>query len=500
MSIQLARFLESIESPRIAVVGDSILDEYIWGEVERVSPEAPIPVLRASHRELRAGGAGSVVVNLAELGVDVSFFSVCGDDPGGAKLKTLFARDSVSLDGLIEEPHRPTTVKCRHIGFVQSANRAMQQLLRVDDEVRTPIAPATIERMVEAFRAQAGALDAVLVSDYDKGLLSAELIERLREAAPPDLPFLVDPSARREYSLYRRTKLICPNRFEAQSATGIACRDFAGCERAAERLAEDLEIDVVALTMDADGILVYERGKRHQHFPTRQRVVTDVTGAGDMVLSILGLVMAAGGGITEAIQLANVAAGIEIRRLGVTPLTRREIAQEILHEGRAGAAKIQPLEAVAAAISTAREQGRRIVFTNGCFDFFHAGHHHLLASAAREGDVLVVAVNSDASVRRLAKGPGRPAIPEADRILMLASLEFVDHVVLFDEETPIRLLEALRPDVLVKGEEYRERGVIGGEFVEGYGGTVSFVPHLHGFSTTVLLEGRAGASPPTQGS
>jgi D-beta-D-heptose 7-phosphate kinase/D-beta-D-heptose 1-phosphate adenosyltransferase len=485
-SHQLARLLAGIGRPRIAVVGDAILDEYVWGEVERISPEAPIPVLRVSRRELRAGGAGSVVSNLARLGAEVRFFSVRGGDAAGERLLGILAGEGAGVGGIVVEEGRPTTSKTRYLGYVQHADRALQQILRTDDEVRQPIERETIRRIAGIFRDGAGELDAVLVSDYHKGLVSEELLGLLRQAAP-GVPFLVDPALADDYSLYRGAFLICPNRYEARRASGIACGDVAGCSRAAEKLARELGLGSVALTMDRDGIYLYERSGRSRHFPTKARVVADVTGAGDMVLSVLGLVIAAGGPLDQAVELSNIAAGIEVRRIGVTPLSRAEILQEILYEGHPGAEKLKKLAELVPIIGAAREAGKTIVMANGCFDLLHFGHLHLLQGAAMEGDVLVVAVNSDASIRRL-KGRDRPAIPEEDRLLAIAGLEAVDYVFPFEDDTPIPALETLRPHVLVKGEEYRNGIVVGREVVEGYGGRIAFVSQVPGISTTALLK------------
>ncbi len=485
MRADLARSLASIGRPRIAVVGDAIVDEYVWGEVERISPEAPIPVLKVARREVRSGGAGSVVSNLAVLRADVRFFSVRGRDAAGEKLAGMLEAEGARADGLIVEGGRPTTQKTRHVGYVQHANRAVQQLLRVDDEVREPIERSTIAAIVERFRAQAGDLDAVLVSDYHKGLVSGSLLAALRDVAPR-VPFLVDPALTDDYSPYRGSYLICPNRYEASRASGVACEDVEDCARAAEKLLRELDLASVALTMDRDGIYLHERGGVNRHFPTRARGIADVTGAGDMVLSILGLVTAAGGTLEDAVDLANVAAGIEIRKIGVTPVSRDEILRDLRFEGHPGAGKLKKLDDLVPIVRAAREAGKTVVFTNGCFDLLHFGHQHLLAGAAREGDILIVAVNSDSSIRRL-KGPGRPRTGEEMRMLMIAALEAVDYVISFEEETPIPLLEALRPDVLVKGEEYRQGVVVGRELVEGWGGRVAFVSQIPGISTTTLL-------------
>lgn len=500
MRRDLIEVFQSIGAPRLAVVGDAIVDEYVWGEVERISPEAPVPVLRVARREYRAGGAGSVVTNLAVLKAEVSFFSVRGSDPAGDRLVSLLEADGADLGGLVAESSRPTTRKTRHVGYVQHANRAVQQLLRVDDEVRKPLEPSTLARIVERFREKAPALDAVLVSDYHKGLVSTELLRALREAAP-GVPFLVDPALTHDYSPYRGCALICPNRYEAMRASGISCEDLEGCSRAAEKLLHDLELGSVAVTMDRDGIYLLERGKPGAHHPTRARVVADVTGAGDMVLSVLGLVLGGRGGLSAAVELSNIAAGIEVRKLGVTPIPRDEILQELRYDGHPGAGKIKRREDLEPILRAARAAGKRVVLTNGCFDLLHMGHQHLLHGAAREGDVLVVAVNSDASVRRL-KGPTRPRVNEEDRMLQIASLECVSYVTSFDEDTPIPLLDLLRPDVLVKGEEYRTGVVVGRELVEGWGGRVAFVSQIPGVSTTALLGegpgsgGGVGARPP----
>ncbi len=488
MRPDLEALLSSIGRPRIAVVGDALVDEYVWGEVERISPEAPVQVLRVARREHRSGGAGSVVTNLAALKADVRFFSVRGDDSAGERLVRMLESEGARTDGLLVEPGRPTTLKARIMGYVQHANRAVQQILRVDDEVTRPVEPGTVSAILARFRAQAHELDAVLVSDYRKGLVSGSLLNALREAAPR-VPFLVDPALLEDYSIYKGSHLICPNRYEASRASGIDCSDLAGCARASEKLLRELDLGSVALTMDRDGIHLSERGGRSTHFSTKARVVADVTGAGDMVLSVLGLVTAAGGTLAQAVDLANVAAGIEIRKIGVVPVSREELLQELRYDGHPGVGKIKSREQLAPVLRAAQAAGKRIVFTNGCFDLLHPGHHHLLHGAAREGDLLVVAINSDASVKRL-KGPGRPKIREEERLLMIASLACVDHVTCFDEDTPIPLLEALHPDVIVKGAEYSDGVVVGRELVESWGGRVAFVSQIPGISTTAILGDR----------
>ena len=486
LTSELVPLLRNLGRPRIGVIGDLMLDEYVWGEVERISPEAPIPVLRVSRRQFRAGGAGSVVVNLAQLGAHVSVFSLLGRDKPGEQVRQIFAEEGCQLSGLISDEARRTTLKTRHMGFVQQAHRAVQQILRVDEEERQPIGDRVVDALLARLEAEIDDLEVILISDYSKGLIQKKLVKGILELAG-DKPVLADPAGIEDYSLYKGLHLICPNRFEAEKATGISCDRLQDCRKAGAKLLKRLKLRAVAITLDREGILLCETGAEPKHFPTRARVVADVAGAGDMVLSVLGLVIAAGGPLHRAVQLANFAAGMEVRHFGVTPITRDDLLQELRYEGHPAAGKIKLLGELSTLIEEAKQKGRRIAFTNGCFDCLHLGHHHLLHGARKEGDLLVVAVNSDRSVRRL-KGATRPQISQGERVRMLADLEMVDYVIVFDDDTPNRLLETLRPDVLVKGSEYRDGVVVGHEIVEGYGGRIAFVQQVPGISTTAILE------------
>ncbi len=492
MSAQLLELVGRLGRPRVGVVGDLMLDQYVWGDVERISPEAPIPVLRVTRREVRVGGAGSVAVNLAKLGCDVSVFSILGGDRDGGRVAEILEGDGCDLRGVERDGSRPTTVKTRHMGYVQQSHRAVQQMLRVDEEELGAIEESTIMRILEGIDAQKGELQAVLLSDYRKGLISPALVEGIREIVG-DTPILADPARMEDYSLYRGASLICPNRFEAELASGISCRSIEGCHDAADRLLEDLDLKSVAITLDRDGIFLALRGGEYEHFPTRARVVADVTGAGDMVLTVLGAAAAAGASPQDAVRLANVAAGLEVRHFGVTPISRAELAQELRFQGHPVVGKIKTEKELVPLVEEAKRSGKSVVFTNGCFDLLHPGHHHLLNGASREGDILIVAVNSDASIRRL-KGEHRPRIGEEDRVKMLAGMEAVDFVTLFETDTPNHLLESLHPDVLVKGGEYREGVVVGREIVEDAGGRIAYIDQMDGFSTTKLL-GEAGEEP-----
>jgi D-beta-D-heptose 7-phosphate kinase/D-beta-D-heptose 1-phosphate adenosyltransferase len=490
MSIaRLGNALLAAGRPRLVVIGEAILDQYVWGEVERISPEAPIPVLRVNRRDERVGGAGSVVTNLLKLGADVRFLSIVGDDAKGESVVAHLVDAGCPPEGIAKVAGRSTIAKARHLGYVQHANRAIQQILRVDEEDVRPPPPEAIARLLEAYRAQVGSADAVLVSDYRKGLLTAEFLRAIIEGAGSK-PVLIDPARIDDYSIYRGAHLICPNRYETSLASGLPCGRVEESGPAAEKLIRAHGFRAVAVTLDRDGIYLQMREGTGRHFPTAATIVADVAGAGDMVLSVLGLVVGSGGRLEDAVELANVAAGIEIRRIGVVPVTREEILAEMRFQGHPGVGKLKTAQELAGIVRDLRAAGKKVVFTNGCFDLLHFGHHHLLHHSRRLGDCLIVAVNSDASIRRL-KGPGRPINDEGERMLMLSGLESVDYVVLFDEDTPMGLLDLLRPDILVKGGEYKDGVVVGREFVESYGGKVELVSQIPGISTSAILEMKA---------
>ncbi|MFQ5654232.1 MAG: D-glycero-beta-D-manno-heptose 1-phosphate adenylyltransferase [Planctomycetota bacterium] len=491
--------LDTLGSPEILVIGDLILDEYLWGEVSRVSPEAPVPVLRCRHREFRAGGAGSVVENLSLLGAKPQILGVAGDDEAGRLLTELLGGRGGAPEGIIIDGARPTTRKTRLLASVQQARRAQQQVMRVDWEDVGPIPSEVLvraERFIEdLFRAPPAA---VLVSDYEKGLLTPELLGILIERARSSrVPLLVDPGRGVDYSRYRGAHLICPNRFEAQQATGIALDGVESYLAAGRALVEGLGLEHAVLTLDREGIYLVSRGGEGRAFPTRARDVTDVAGAGDMVLSLLGLAIAAGWGIEEAIGLANTGAGIEVTRVGVAPLERWELEQALLEEGGDTPLKVRPLRELVRLTQRARAAGRKVVFTNGCFDLLHAGHVLLLERARACGEMLIVGLNSDASIRAL-KGDDRPVLPFADRARILSSISAIDHIVAFDDETPLALIEALLPDVLVKGGDYADRVVVGRNVVEGRGGRIELIPLRPEISTSNVIERIRGGpgSPP----
>lgn len=489
--------LDTLGTPRVLVVGDLMLDEYLWGEVSRISPEAPVPVLAARHREFKVGGAGSVVENLCVLGAQVDVVALVGADETGSHLLRLLETRGVSTDGLVQSAGRVTTRKTRLMAYVQQAHRAQQQILRLDHERCEVPSDEEFARLDAALAtAFEAAPAAVLVSDYEKGLLTEPLLARIIELAQArHVPVLIDPGRSVDYGRYRGATLLCPNRFEAQQATGVMMNGPDAYECAGRQLVERLGLRYAALTLDREGILLVTQDGRVAGFPTRVRTVADVAGAGDMVLTLLGLAFGSGWDIDDAIELANLGAGVEVSKVGVTPVERWELYQALAEE--VGASKVRARDDLLRIVGRARAAGRRVVFTNGCFDILHAGHVVLLERARALGDLLIVGVNGDASVHRL-KGPGRPINDAARRGQMLSALGMIDHVVFFDEDTPLELIGALRPDVLVKGGDYRAEAVVGREQVEAYGGSVELIPLVPHLSTTGLVERlrtRPGAHP-----
>jgi D-beta-D-heptose 7-phosphate kinase/D-beta-D-heptose 1-phosphate adenosyltransferase len=520
-------FLESCGNLRILVLGDLILDRYTWGDAERVSPEAPVLVLRVDSKEIRLGGAASVAMLLRGLDAHVSLAGVIGDDPEGRTLVRLLHDEGIDTETFLSvDPSRPTTTKERFVG--RAANRHPHQILRVDHETREPIrreieqwireriiarlgktgtgserqpedSQASVSREVPVpllQRAEPG-FDAVLISDYAKGVCTPGLLQAVITAANErQIPVIVDPARLADYSRYRSATLLKPNRLEAELATGQQIRTPEDALAAGQKLHREFQLGSVLVTLDRDGMALVTGEDSGQHFPTDPRTVYDITGAGDMALAALGLCLGARASLPESVMVANAAAGIEVEKFGVAAVTRQEISgvfvrrQRLAMIGRASqtmmpeSSKVTILTELLARVPSYRPAGKTIVFTNGCFDLLHVGHIRCLKEAAALGDILIVALNSDSSVRRL-KGEGRPVINEHDRAAMVAALGCVDHVVIFDDQTPHRLLEALRPDVLAKGGTTRE--IVGREVVEAYGGRICRVGEAEGVSTTAIV-------------
>lgn len=465
MNDRLADLVAKLARPRIFVLGDLILDRYVWGTVERVSPEAPVQILRVAREEPRPGGAANVARNLAALGARASCGGVIGRDEAGRQLLGLLRGLRVDCRSVLRDPRRPTPVKTR-----MSAHN--QQMLRVDRERAEALAKDAEDGLLAAALRTAAGADLVVVSDYNKGTLPASLCLRFLRRAR--IPVLVGLKSR-DYRKYARAEGAALNRSELLT---LSRED--DLDRGARRILEDLGLKFLVVTLGDRGMRVYPRGGDPITLPAAARQVYDVTGAGDTALAAVALGYASGLPLEECALLANAAAGVVVGKVGTESVTREELC--IQGAQRAGDRKIVPLPELRRRLGRERAAGRRIVLTNGCFDLLHAGHVSTLQYARTLGDILVVGLNSDRSVRAL-KGKGRPVLPQEDRARILAALEAVDYVVLFDEKHVTRLVRAVRPDVLVKGGQYAEDEVVG----RRYAARVERAPHVRGLSTSEVI-------------
>jgi D-beta-D-heptose 7-phosphate kinase/D-beta-D-heptose 1-phosphate adenosyltransferase len=452
---------------RVLVVGDVMLDGYVWGEVSRISPEAPVPIVRVTKRDERLGGAANVALNLAMLGARVELCGVVGADEAGAALRAMARRSGIGVEGVLRMRDRPTTTKVRVIG-------GHQHVLRIDEESVGALDADTEAAVVRSALAlmEAFSLQVLVLSDYAKGVAGGELCATLIDAARRrGVPVIVDPKGA-DFSRYLGATAITPNLGELAAATGAPADDLHALHGAAARLRGSLGLDFIALTRGPDGIsLVDDVGARH--FPAVAREVFDVSGAGDTVVATLAAALAAALPVEAAIGLANVAAGVAVGRLGTYAISAHELVEALSpQDGRIHGP--EDWTGLAQRIASWRAAGERIVFTNGCFDLLHVGHIRFLAHARATGDRLVVGLNTDRWVRAL-KGPGRPVIPEQERARLLAALERVDAVVLFDQQTPLELILAVRPDVVVRGSDHAGE-FVGAREVGDWGGRISVVP------------------------
>ncbi len=486
-NIELASRLEAIAGARVLVVGDVMLDRFVYGAVERISPEAPIPVLRIEREAAMLGGAGNVLRNLAALGVATDLVAVVGDDAAGREVQALALEETGDGCRLLVHQGRPTTIKERYIA-------AGQQLLRTDREAAHPLAPETARELVAAARAALAGAGALVLSDYGKGVLEPATLGALIEAAgSAGCPVVVDPKGR-DFGIYRGATLVTPNRHELEQASGLPTASDEDIALAARAIIDTCGIEAVLATRGPQGMTLLGTGGKGKHLrlPAEAREVFDVSGAGDTVAAVAAAALAAGLSLEDAARLANVAAGIVVGKLGTAVAKPAEMLHA-LHASvlLAAEAKVVGLEATVERARRWRGAGLRVGFTNGCFDLLHPGHISLLEQARAACDRLIVGLNSDASVRRL-KGAGRPVQSEAARAAVLASLASVDLVVIFGEDTPLALIEALEPEVLVKGADYARDQVVGAEVVERHGGRVVLAEITPGYSTTGVIEKLSG--------
>jgi D-beta-D-heptose 7-phosphate kinase / D-beta-D-heptose 1-phosphate adenosyltransferase len=470
-------------SSRVAIIGDLILDKYVDGSVDRVSPEAPVAVLLHRNERVAMGGAANVAANIATLGASVRLFGVIGeDDNGRLLLEQLRCLGLVNVDGVVSDKTRPTTCKTR----VMSARH---QLLRIDLESRACLTDSEQTDLLNSFEQAINWANAIVISDYSKGLCSDRIIGAvLRLGLRYGVPTVVDPK-RRDFVVYRGARFITPNRKELTDATGLPCESDEDAQAAAKKAIEETGASIL-LTRSERGMSFFEEGAEPLHLPTSAREVFDVSGAGDTAVALFALGVASRLPMSETIRLANIGAGVVVGKVGTAVVHKSELEAILDAEAHHGehrkGALVDPKEAVRLR-ERWKAQGLRVGFANGCFDLLHPGHISLLRQAAAACDRLIVGLNGDESVRRL-KGKGRPIQDEASRAVVLGAMEAVDLVVLFHEETPADLIAALVPDVLVKGADYRKEDVVGADIVEAAGGRVILADLTPGQSTTSMIE------------
>ncbi len=469
--------IRRLSKTSVLVVGDVMLDRYAYGEVQRISPEAPVPILTVERETAMPGGAGNVVRNLTAVNAAVAFVAVVGDDQAGSDLTGLVGGQPGVEPWLLVQSGRATTVKTRYI-----ANG--QQLLRADQEDARPIPAKLADRMLRIARDGMAATSITVLSDYGKGLMAGSVAKQLIDVAhQTGRRVIVDPKGL-DYSRYAGADIITPNRRELSEATGMPISTEAEIVAAARVLRAAHGFGAVVVTRSEDGMTLLDDDGAH-HFPAEAKEVFDVSGAGDTVVATLAAGLAGGLDLPVAVRLANVAAGIVVGKIGTAVARETELMAALSPQGGA-LRKVVGRETAAEQVERWRRMGYRTGFTNGCFDLLHPGHVHLLEQARAACDRLVVGLNSDASVRRL-KGPTRPVQPEAARAAVLASLAAVDLVCVFNEDTPLELIAALHPELLVKGADYAVEDVVGHEMVEGWGGRVMLAQLLPGHSTTATV-------------
>ncbi len=478
---RLAELLAGLPPTRILVVGDLILDRYADGKASRVSPEAPVLVFDLQSERHLLGGACNVAANLSELGAAASVLGVVGDDEAGRRLRSLLVDADIDTQAMVVDRSRPTTRKTRYVAKTM-------QVLRVDEESRLPVSGDGERALLDLLEQRPFPWKSVLLSDYGKGVLTPRVIQAAIAAAKSQGGVtVVDPKGK-DYSIYRGVDLLTPNRGEAEAATGITIETTEDLHRVALKLREITGIRTAVITLGKDGVFFEKEDGSHRIIPTEARQVFDVTGAGDTVVAVLTYCRACGVSLEDSLRLANHAAGITVAKLGTWAPSRREVLARLGETSGAAAGKVLTHEQAVEVASRLRAEGRRLAFTNGCFDILHAGHCDYLDKARSYGDALMVAINTDASVRRQNKGPERPINCLQDRAAVLAALQSVDYVVAFDEDTPEALIEAITPHVLAKGEDWRDKGVVGREWVEAHGGQVVLVPLVPGRSTTGVVQ------------
>ncbi|HYZ24397.1 MAG TPA: D-glycero-beta-D-manno-heptose-7-phosphate kinase [Rhodopila sp.] len=473
----MAAVVRNFHSARVLVIGDVILDRYVTGAVSRLSPEAPIPVLRPQDRRATLGGAANVALNIATLGGHAVLIGAIGHDAAGDEIEALIRNEGGITSGLVRIDRRPTTAKTR---FMTGSH----QLLRLDEETTSPLDNVGLEAVMRAVEAHLAGADIVVLSDYAKGVLCDGVLDALLTRANEAGRMIIADPKRADFTAYRGATILTPNENEVRVATRIEAEHDAEADRAGRVALDATGGQAVLVTRSSKGLTLVRRDQETLHLPTRAREVADVSGAGDTLVAALAVALGAGAPLHEAAMIANATAGISVGKQGTATVSLQELLDWLhLDELVATDSKVAGLEGAKAKVAEWRRRGLKVGFANGCFDLIHPGHVRLLSEARAACDRLIVALNTDASVKRL-KGPSRPLQNEIARATVMASMAPVDLVTLFDEDTPYEMIKALRPDVLVKGSDYTVDQVVGADLVQSWGGKVVLVTLKDGHSTT----------------
>ena len=475
MPLDFSRF----DHCRLLVVGDLMIDEYVWGKVDRISPEAPVQVVSVKNEEYTLGGSGNVVNNLVALGAKVSVLGVTGTGRDGTLLLNKLTDLGVDTRGVVQERSRPTTKKTRIIAD-------HQQVLRIDRESQQQVAASTFRYLTALAEKIIPKVNLILISDYGKGLITRSLIADLVKIAKNNNKITIADPKGLAFEKYSGVSLLTPNSKEASLASGVELRDEKNIATAGNSLIEKSGIEKLLITCGKDGMVLIEPGCKPFKISTNAREVFDVSGAGDTVLAVLGLGMAAGLPLKEAISLANTAAGLVVGKVGTATVSRTELLEASKRSAESFTLKYKSLDEISQLCRKLRKSRKRIVMTNGCFDLLHVGHIRLFSASKQLGDVMIVAIDDDDSVKRL-KGAGRPVIGVTERVRILSALDSVDYVVVFATNELDNVIGAIQPDVLTKGSDYDSLEVLGREIVEGYGGHIELIPITEEISAAQII-------------
>lgn len=475
MDIDISKFNEA----RLLVVGDLMIDEYLWGEVDRISPEAPVQVVAVKNQDYTLGGSGNVVNNLRALGARVSVLGVIGEGSDGNLLLDQLVAIGADTEGIVRESERQTTKKTRIIA-------EHQQVLRIDRETRKDISKKTFDGVIKQAEKIIPDVDVILISDYGKGMISRELIKKLVQSAKKHSKITIADPKGLDFTKYAGVDLLTPNKKEASLASSREISNAESLAEAGQILLEKTGIEKLLITCGKDGMTLFVKGEAPYKMGTKAREVYDVSGAGDTVVAVLGLGIAAGLDVKQAVSLANTAAGIVVGKVGTAAATTKELLAAISQPSTDQDPKHKSLKELSDLCRKLQKDGKRLVLTNGCFDLLHVGHIKLFSASRQLGDVMIVAIDDDDSVKRL-KGSDRPVISAAERVRILSALDSVDYVVVFSNKDLDQVINGVRPDILTKGSNYESDEVLGREIVEGYGGRVELIPITEEISTTKII-------------